>query len=116
MVFAQVEDLGGPALGVVEGCAQEMDRSFGGGQSSAGPWLPETTDLSAGPETAAEQREAVDTAIRLLPEGSVVSMPVGTGGIDDERERLRLVSSPSGRSSEAEGKGRTGHAGGSTHG
>ncbi|MEV4579530.1 sigma factor-like helix-turn-helix DNA-binding protein [Nonomuraea jabiensis] len=32
------------------------------------PWLPETTDLSAGPETSAERREAVDTAIRLLLE------------------------------------------------
>ncbi|MGA5761742.1 sigma-70 family RNA polymerase sigma factor [Nonomuraea bangladeshensis] len=37
-------------------------------ETSAGPWLPEPTDLSAGPETAAERREAVDTAIRLLLE------------------------------------------------
>lgn len=37
-------------------------------ETSAGPWLPETVDLSAGPETAAERREAVDTAIRLLLE------------------------------------------------
>ncbi|MFI7418659.1 sigma-70 family RNA polymerase sigma factor [Nonomuraea sp. NPDC049684] len=37
-------------------------------ETSAGPWLPETADLSAGPETAAERREAVDTAIRLLLE------------------------------------------------
>ncbi|MEV0232832.1 sigma factor-like helix-turn-helix DNA-binding protein [Nonomuraea sp. NPDC050786] len=37
-------------------------------ETSAGPWLPETTDLSVGPETSAERREAVDTAIRLLLE------------------------------------------------
>ncbi|MFG6200078.1 sigma-70 family RNA polymerase sigma factor [Nonomuraea sp. JJY05] len=37
-------------------------------ETSVGPWLPETTDLSVGPETAAERREAVDTAIRLLLE------------------------------------------------
>ncbi|MEV4180649.1 sigma-70 family RNA polymerase sigma factor [Streptosporangium canum] len=37
-------------------------------ETSAGPRLPETTDRSVSPETAAERREAVDTAIRLLLE------------------------------------------------
>lgn len=37
-------------------------------ETSAGPWLPETTDRSVSPETAAERCEAVDTAIRLLQE------------------------------------------------
>ncbi|ACZ91348.1 sigma-70 family RNA polymerase sigma factor [Streptosporangium roseum] len=37
-------------------------------ETSAGPWLPETTDRSVSPETAAERREAADTAIRLLLE------------------------------------------------
>ncbi|MEV6157003.1 sigma factor-like helix-turn-helix DNA-binding protein [Nonomuraea sp. NPDC052129] len=37
-------------------------------ETSAGPWLPETADRSVSPETAAERREAVDTAIRLLLE------------------------------------------------
>ncbi|GAA1738300.1 hypothetical protein GCM10009734_50180 [Nonomuraea bangladeshensis] len=37
-------------------------------ETSVGSWLPETVDLAAGPETAAERREAVDTAIRLLLE------------------------------------------------
>lgn len=37
-------------------------------ETSAGPWLPETTDPSVSPETAAARREAVDTAIRLLSE------------------------------------------------
>ncbi|MDP4509275.1 sigma-70 family RNA polymerase sigma factor [Nonomuraea turcica] len=37
-------------------------------ETSAGPWLPETTDRDVSPETAAERREAVDTVIRLLLE------------------------------------------------
>ncbi|WP_182900395.1 sigma-70 family RNA polymerase sigma factor [Microbispora sp. H10830] len=37
-------------------------------ETPAGPWLPEPTDHSAGPETAAERHEAVDAAIRLLLE------------------------------------------------
>ncbi|WP_327590987.1 sigma-70 family RNA polymerase sigma factor [Nonomuraea sp. NBC_00507] len=37
-------------------------------ETSAGPWLPETTDRAVSPETAAERREAVDTVIRLLLE------------------------------------------------
>jgi RNA polymerase sigma-70 factor (ECF subfamily) len=37
-------------------------------ESSAGPWLPETTDRAAGPDTAAERGEAAGTAIRLLLE------------------------------------------------
>ncbi|MFG1688261.1 sigma factor-like helix-turn-helix DNA-binding protein [Nonomuraea sp. NPDC049269] len=37
-------------------------------ETSAGPWLPETIDGSVSPETAAERRDAVDTAIRLLLE------------------------------------------------
>ncbi|WP_433356384.1 sigma-70 family RNA polymerase sigma factor [Microtetraspora malaysiensis] len=37
-------------------------------ETFADPWLPETTDRSVTPETAAERHEAVDTAIRLLLE------------------------------------------------
>ncbi|MFI7704342.1 sigma-70 family RNA polymerase sigma factor [Nonomuraea sp. NPDC049480] len=37
-------------------------------ETSAGPYLPETTDRSVSPETAAERCEAVDTAIQLLLE------------------------------------------------
>ncbi|WP_271218810.1 sigma-70 family RNA polymerase sigma factor [Streptosporangium carneum] len=37
-------------------------------ETSAGPWLPETTDRAVSPGTAAERHEAVDTAIRLLLE------------------------------------------------
>ena len=37
-------------------------------ETAAGPWLPDTTDRSVSPETAAERREAVGTAIRLLLE------------------------------------------------
>ncbi|MEV7804471.1 sigma-70 family RNA polymerase sigma factor [Microbispora sp. NPDC088329] len=37
-------------------------------ETSTGSWLPETRDPSAGPETAAERHEAVDTAIRMLLE------------------------------------------------
>ncbi|WP_346433527.1 sigma-70 family RNA polymerase sigma factor [Nonomuraea composti] len=37
-------------------------------ETSAGPWLPETPDHAAGPETAAERHEAVDGAIRMLLE------------------------------------------------
>ncbi|MEQ4722521.1 sigma-70 family RNA polymerase sigma factor [Nonomuraea sp. B19D2] len=37
-------------------------------ETSAGPWLPETSDRSVSPETAAERREAVNTALWLLLE------------------------------------------------
>ncbi|QFY14215.1 RNA polymerase subunit sigma-24 [Nonomuraea phyllanthi] len=37
-------------------------------ETSAGPWLPETVDRAIGPETAAEQHDAVDAAVRLLLE------------------------------------------------
>ncbi|MGW0198016.1 sigma factor-like helix-turn-helix DNA-binding protein [Nonomuraea sp. NPDC003201] len=37
-------------------------------ETSVGPWLPETTDGAVSPETAAERREAVDSAILLLLE------------------------------------------------
>ncbi|GIH33365.1 hypothetical protein Mam01_35290 [Microbispora amethystogenes] len=37
-------------------------------ETAAGPWLPETADPSAGPETAAERHEEVGAAIRLLLE------------------------------------------------
>ncbi|GAA2207527.1 hypothetical protein GCM10009850_029850 [Nonomuraea monospora] len=37
-------------------------------ETSAGPWLPDTPDRSAGPEVAAERHEAVDGAVRMLLE------------------------------------------------
>jgi RNA polymerase sigma-70 factor, ECF subfamily len=37
-------------------------------ETSAGPWLPDTVDQGVGPETAVEQQETVDVAIRLLLE------------------------------------------------
>jgi len=37
-------------------------------ETAAGSWLPETTDRSVSPETAAERHEAVEDAIRLLLE------------------------------------------------
>lgn len=37
-------------------------------ETFAGPGLPDTTDRSVDPETAAERHDAVDTAIRLLQE------------------------------------------------
>ncbi|TYB66768.1 sigma-70 family RNA polymerase sigma factor [Nonomuraea sp. PA05] len=37
-------------------------------ETSAGPWLPDTPDQSAGPEVAAERHEAVDGAVRMLLE------------------------------------------------
>ncbi|KAB8189675.1 RNA polymerase subunit sigma-24 [Nonomuraea phyllanthi] len=37
-------------------------------ETTAGPWLPETTDPSIGPETSAERHDAVDGAILLLLE------------------------------------------------
>ncbi|MEV0619312.1 sigma-70 family RNA polymerase sigma factor [Nonomuraea sp. NPDC050404] len=35
-------------------------------ETAAGPWLPDLTDRSVSPETAAERREAIGVAMRLL--------------------------------------------------
>ncbi|MQY11988.1 ECF RNA polymerase sigma factor SigJ [Streptomyces sp. RB5] len=37
-------------------------------ETPAGPWLPERTDDTAGPETTAERRDEVDAALRMLLE------------------------------------------------
>jgi DNA-directed RNA polymerase specialized sigma24 family protein len=37
-------------------------------EACAGPWLPESTDHQAGPDTVAERQDAVEPAVRLLME------------------------------------------------